>query len=200
MPPLSLTSTFIPRLNKLAVPYAVTGAVASVIYGEPRLTNDLDMVVVLAPGDIERFMGAFPPELFYCPPPEILKVELKRSLRGHFNLIHHETGFKADIYLAGQDDLHRWALQKRREVKIEGESLWVAPPEYVILRKLEYYREGGSEKHLRDIVGMLEVSGKDIDLVELEARVGRYGLDSEWEKARKSIGAGEATDEWPSSF
>jgi hypothetical protein len=40
-------------------------------------------------------------------------------------------------------------------VDVENDEFWLAPVEYVILRKLEYYREGGSEKHLRDISGIL---------------------------------------------
>jgi hypothetical protein len=35
---------FISRLNSLEVRYIITGAVASTIYGEPRLTHDLDLV------------------------------------------------------------------------------------------------------------------------------------------------------------
>jgi hypothetical protein len=76
----------------------ITGAVASIIYGEPRLTNDIDLVINMKPDDVETFADAFPIEDFYCPPPEVIKLEIGRSQRGHFNLIHHETGFKADIY------------------------------------------------------------------------------------------------------
>ena len=72
----------------------------------------------------------------------------------------------------------------RREFVFEGERVWVAPPEYVIVRKLEYYREGGSEKHLRDISGILELSPKEIDFKQLEELVHRYGLEKEWVKAR----------------
>jgi hypothetical protein len=96
-------------------------AVASIIYGEPRLTNDIDLVIALKPDDVENFTEAFPIEEFYCPPPEIIKVEISRSLRGHFNLIHHETGLRADIYLCGDDELHRWALQNRNVVDVENE-------------------------------------------------------------------------------
>jgi hypothetical protein len=75
----------------------------------------------LKPDDVENFTEAFPIEEFYCPPPEIIKVEISRSLRGHFNLIHHETGLRADIYLCGDDELHRWALQNRNVVDVENE-------------------------------------------------------------------------------
>ena len=49
---------------------------------------------------------------------------------------------------------------------------------------LEYFRAGGSEKHLRDIRGMLAVSGEQMDQAELLEWVGRRGLETEWEKAR----------------
>lgn len=55
-----------------------------------------------------------------------------------------------------------------------------APPEYVIVRKLEYYREGGSEKHLRDIRSMLAVSGGQLDLTALNEWIGRRALQNEW--------------------
>ena len=176
------------RLNQAGVPYVITGAVASIIYGEPRLTNDVDLVVLMRTGDVGNFVQAFPSEEFYCPPPEVLRIEVKRSHRGHFNLIHHESGMKADIYLAGEDELHRWALAHKRGILLEGDQVWVAPPEYVIVRKLEYYREGGSEKHLRDIAGMLALSSEEIDFKQLDGFVQRYGLEKEWVKAREMAG------------
>jgi hypothetical protein len=118
-----------------------------------------------------------------------LRIEIKRPYRGHFNLIHHETGTRADIYLAGEDELHRWALSQRRKIAFgKHEHVWVAPPEYVILRKLQYYREGGSEKHLKDIAGMLALSSGQIDFpLMLEEMVKRYALEKEWQKARTLI-------------
>ena len=187
MPEPNLFMIFISRLNKLAVRYMVTGAVAIVIYGEPRLTHDIDVVVDLNPEDAEKLVQAFPSEEFYCPPIEVIKLEIHRPLRGHFNLIHYETGFKADIYALGQDELHHWAITKRKSFEMEGEPIWLAPPEYVILRKLEYYREGGSEKHLTDIANMLEISSEDINFEELQNKIKDYGFQKEWQKAQKII-------------
>ena len=186
--PRSLVDTFVSRLEKLEIPYVVTGAVASIIYGEPRLTNDVDLIVMMKTEDIEKFVQAFPSTEFYCAPVEVLKIEIRRPRRGHFNLIHHDTGTKADIYLAGEDELHQWALSKRRDMVVEGERVRVAPPDYVIVRKLEYYREGGSEKHLRDIAGMLELSSQEIDFKQLDDFVQRYGLEKEWAKAKAMAG------------
>ena len=163
----------------------VTGAVAGIIYGEPRVTYDIDLVVKLSNENGGKIVGAFPREEFHCPPIEVIKLEIRRPLRGHFNLIHHETGFKADIYLLGEDELHHWAISNRKRLEMEGEPIWLAPPEYVILRKLEYYREGGSDNHLKDIVSMMEISSDQISFGQLAEKIQTYGLQKEWEKTKK---------------
>ena len=160
----NLFQIFVSRINNLCINYMITGAVASIIYGEPRLTNDIGIVIDLKPGDLEKFTESFPIEEFYCPPPQVIKLEINRPLRGHFNLIHHETAFRADIYASGQDELHLWGLKNRNMVHVGNDEFWLAPIEYVILRKLEYYQEGGSEKHLRDIAGILTLSSDRIAL------------------------------------
>jgi hypothetical protein len=180
-------------LNRLGAPYMVTGSVAATVYGEPRLTNDVDVVVELPAADAARFAAAFAGDSFYCPPVETIGDEARREARGHFNLIHQESGFKADVYLVGRDPLHRWALARRRLVRAGGEDVWIAPPEYVILRKLEYFREGGSEKHLRDVAAMLRVSGDALDRAALTDWIERLKLNEGWDRAR-GAGAGRPAE------
>jgi hypothetical protein len=163
----------------------VTGAAASIVYGEPRLTYDLDLIIEMSDQQVDQLIHAFPDDKFYCPPVEILRMEAKRPLRGHFNVIHHATGFKTDFYLMGTDELHVWAMAGRKRVEIEGLPIWIAPPEYVILRKLEYYREGRLEKHLRDIAGMMALATEEIDLKTLREKIEEYGLVKEWDEAQK---------------
>ena len=107
---------------------------------------------------------------------------MARERHGHFNIIHADSGLQADFYLAGRDELHAWAFQNVRSYVIGGKSIRLAPAEYVILRKLEYYREGGSEKHLRDIRAMLAVSKDVIDFSALRDWVGRLSVKEEWRK------------------
>ena len=57
--------------------------------------------------------------------------------------------------------------------------------EYVILRKLDYYREGKSEKHLRDISGMLAVSHDQIDFAILSEKIQKMDLNDIWSIAQK---------------
>jgi len=183
MPEPDLFLLFTRPLHRSNFRYVIGGSVAAIFYGEPRLTVDVDFVVFLGSGDIERLIDAFPDSDFYVPPQEVIAEEVARSRRGQFNIIHMATGFKADFYPADAgDELDAWAFQFKREVDLEGETVVLAPPEYVIVRKLEYFREGGSEKHLRDIRSMLAVSGDQIDSAQLNKWIRDLGLEAEWRR------------------
>jgi hypothetical protein len=178
MPARSPLAPFIEPLERLGLPYCITGSVAASVYGEPRLTADIDVILLLKAEDIATLRSAFPESAYYVPPEETLRLEAGRSSRGMFNLIHHASQFKADIYLASRDPLHAWALEHRRRISLEGGGAWLAPPEYVILRKLEYLREGGQDKHVRDIRFILAATAVDREL--LNAEVTRLGLHAQW--------------------
>lgn len=110
-------------------------------------------------------------------------IEIARRPHGHFNLIHHTSGFKADVYLDGDDPLHRWALEKRKRIQLsDSQALWLAPPEYLIIRKLEFHRMGGSDKHLSDIRGMLPQVRTDLDIGFLEKELAQRSLLEDWKK------------------
>lgn len=81
-------------------------------------------------------------------------------------------------FAAFLDPLHAWALAHRRRIDVAGTGAWIAPPEYVILRKLEFFREGGSDKHLRDIRFMLAAT--PVDRSFIEAEVDKRGLSTPW--------------------
>jgi len=161
----------------------VTGATAAILYGQPRVTNDIDVVLSLDDASREALLKAFPETEFYVPPESVIRTEQARLQRGHFNLIHHETGYKADVYLAGKDPLHAWGLPQRRRLKWNADtSFFVAPPEYVVLRKLEFYREGRSTKHPTDIRAIQEVTG--IDTAALAPWLKSMGLESLWAEVK----------------
>ncbi len=174
-------AVFLEPLEKGSLSYCVTGSVASGIYGEPRLTKDIDFVLLLTLPEIKTLREIFPEAEYYVPPTEVLIIEVLRDHRGCLNLYHHRLGFKADIFLVVRDPLHLWAMEHKRRLVYDHVPMWVAPPEYVILRKLEAHREGSGEKHIRDIRHMLEVT--HIDRPFTEAHVARLGLQLEWEEA-----------------
>jgi len=180
MPEADLIELFVGPLERLGIRYLVTGSVAATLYGEPRLTHDIDLIAALGADDAERLAAAFPAASFYVPPVDVIAIEARRDLRGHFNVIHSESGLKADFYLAGRDELHEWAFRHAREYALGGLRVRLAPPEYVVVRKLEFYRDGGSEKHLRDIRAMLAVSADRIDRAALADWIRRRGLETQW--------------------
>ncbi len=180
MPGADYIALFTRALDEVGLTYMVTGATAAIVYGKPRYTNDVDIVIVLPTNAALKLSAAFPANQYYVPPVETIQAEAARARRGQFNLIHEESGYKADMYPAGTDPLNEWALPRRQKLELPGGSVWVAPPEYVILRKLEFFREGGSAKHLIDIKAMLDVSGELLDRAALDDWITRLGLQAEW--------------------
>ena len=128
------------------------------------------------------------PDQFYCPPKEVIAEERDRSEHGHFNVIHHDTAMRADVYLAGADEFQAWALQHRVVRTIEGEAVQFAPIEYVIVYKLRFLQAGGSDRHLRDIARMMEVSGGEVDRPTLDRWIAHLDLGAEWATARSYEG------------
>lgn len=127
MPEASLYRLFTGRLNQLGFRYMVTGSVAAKVHGEPHFTNGVDLVLFSNQADIPRLADAFLPRSF--------AFRLRRSSAwnwrargGHFNRIHHKTGYKADVYLGGNDPFHAWAMARVRRLMSEGEPLVLAPP------------------------------------------------------------------------
>ncbi|MEJ2541609.1 MAG: nucleotidyl transferase AbiEii/AbiGii toxin family protein [Gemmatimonadota bacterium] len=183
-PPPDLVGLFVRPLEEIGIQYMITGGVASVIYGDPRFTRDVDVVLELKGRDVDTLIEAFDSDAFYMPPVEVVHEELGRSSGGHFNIIHRDTALRADVYLAGSDSLHSWAFPRRLRLDLGELSIWVAPVEYVIVRKLEYYRDSGSDRHLRDISMMLRISEEAVDQKALENWCEALGLSGRLSEAK----------------
>lgn len=179
-----LLTRFAAPFEQLGLPYMITGGAAAIVYGEPRLTNDLDLVVVMRPDDAGRVAAALAAEDTYVPPVEVLEIEAGRRIHGHFNIIHAPSSLRADVYVAGEDPLHAWGLAGRRQIRVGPLSVSIAPPEYVIVRKLQYAAEGGGDRHLRDIRRMLERAVVPIDHAAIADRAAGLGLGPNWEAAK----------------
>jgi len=177
--PLEVLRDVAVRLDKENIPYFLVGSLASMYYGRPRFTKDVDLVVQLHPSLVQRVTQIFPLEDYYCPPIEVLKDEVVR--RGSFNLIHQQSGIKIDIVLYKDTEYHQSEFSRRAKVEILPQfEVYVAAPENIILKKLDYYREGGAEKHLTDIREIL--AGSKVDDEYLQLWVEKLGLKTEWGK------------------
>ena len=187
-PAPSLVGLFIAPLNRARIDYVVTGGLAAIVYGHPRLTLDVDVVIRLGATDSVTFASLWSPGEFYCPPVDVIEEERARESQGHFNVIHHDTAMRADVYLAGNDPLQDWALAHRVDRDIQGEIVRFAPIEYVIVYKLQYAQMGGSDRHLRDIARMIEVNPTDIDYAALDGWIAHLGLAELWMRAQSLAG------------
>jgi hypothetical protein len=166
-------------LDELHIPYLLTGSMATIAYGEPRFTNDIDVVVAMTAGHVQAFCAAFHAPDFYCPR-EVVEEAVRQKFQ--FNILHPESGLKVDVIMASDSAFDRSRLGRgvRLPAGADFEATFAAP-EDVIVKKLQYFREGGSEKHLRDIVGVLKVQGERIDQVYLADWVARLDLGNEWQ-------------------
>ncbi len=120
---IELIETFIRPLHGHGIRYMITGSGASMVYGEPRLTNDIDVVLEITDADIPKLAIAFPEEDFYPPPSEVIETELRRGSRGHFNIISRHSPPKADLYLVGSAPLQRWGMERARTLEIDHPTL-----------------------------------------------------------------------------
>lgn len=174
-------SAIVQRLEANNIQYMIVGSIAAMIYGEPRLTHDMDLVIDIAPQDAKRFEALFPGSDFYCPPLEVLSSEIVH--RGQFNLIHHDTGLKIDCVIRKETEHAKAEFDRRRKTPFwEGLEATIASPEDVIIKKLDFYREGGSEKHVSDIRGILAET--EIDQVYLQAWIEKLNLSTAWRKVQ----------------
>jgi hypothetical protein len=165
---------FLDPLEQHGVPYAVVGSVASSVYGEPRATNDLDLVVQVSNGDAERLIAAFPADRFYLPPLDTIAAEFARADAGHVNIIALDSMVKLDLYPLPVAQREWFA--RRRRLEVAGRAVWFAASEVIVLHKLLFFRVGGSEKHLRDIAAIFAVESDRLDRGWMQAEARRLGI------------------------
>lgn len=174
------------RLEKLGIRYFVTGSVVTVFYGEPRFTHDVDIVATLTPAQVARFCREFPAPEFY-----VSEEAARQAIAtcGQFNIIHPESGLKIDVIVPADTPFNqsRFARARRVMPATDYEASF-ASPEDTIIKKMEYYREGGSEKHLRDITGVLKVGGDQIDRSYIAQWAAQLGLSPIWQAILERLG------------
>jgi hypothetical protein len=148
-------------LDRLQIPYALVGSFASGIWGEPRMTRDIDFVVQLRELHVPPLLEAFSQDEFYL---SRRAIDEAIAEAGQFNVIHPASGNKIDFMVLATSAATPPQIARRVEVELTPDcSAYVAAPDDVIIAKLRYYQDGGSDKHLRDIAGILKRSGDLID-------------------------------------
>lgn len=170
-------------LDDLGIAYMIVGSHASIYYGEPRFTQDVDIVVELTPSTLPDLLLRFPSSDFY-----VSEDAARDALaqRGQFNIIHGASAVKIDVFIGKDTEYDRVRFARRHGLPlVPGREAYFARPEDVILYKLLYFEEGRSDLHLRDIAGMLAVSGADLDLDYIAHWARHLGLVDLWDAARR---------------
>lgn len=174
-------------LDRVGIPYAIVGSFASGFWGEPRFTQDIDIVIQLSSERVKRLCEEFPTSEFYLSESAARDAVAQNS---QFNVIHPASGNKIDFMISGSGDWPTQQLARRKQLQVfPDQSASVAAPEDVILGKLIYYREGGSDKHLRDIAGILQISGNLVDRDYVAAFAAKFGVIEIWQSILSQVDA-----------
>jgi hypothetical protein len=172
-------------LETLGVEYMIGGSQAAMYYGEPRLTRDVDVIVKLRLDDVPAFVARFPADEFYLDK-QAAREAVDAS--GQFNIIHPASGLKIDVYVNPDSSYDQTRLARRHRLPlVPGVEAYFARPEDVILYKLLYSQQVASDLHLRDVVGILRVSGSELDEAYVTEWARRLGVASLWEQLRKQV-------------
>lgn len=181
----------IDALQSAGVEYMIGGAIAGWAWGEPRATQDLDLVVKIPIEGIIPLSDELKKRDMLVPPEIILDALIDDRADLPINAIHMYSGLKADLYpVRAEDELRQAAFQRRREVDFEQPigKVYVHSPEDLIIYKLICFSTSEQPKHIRDITAILRAQKNLLDLVYIEKWVNRFGLASLWNELTVNAG------------
>jgi hypothetical protein len=177
-------------LNNAGIEYLIGGAVAVWPWGEPRSTQDIDLVICLAEEDCAKLSEELEKIEIYLPPEIILENLHETRMDLPLNAIHGASGFKAEMFpIRIGDILRETAFSRRRQVDFGGEIglVYVHTPEDLIVYKLIYFSISQQTKHIRDIGSILQVMGDILDYRYIESWVQEKGLGGIWAEIKRQI-------------
>ncbi len=191
--PLDITGflkLILETLEATGVEYLIGGAIAEWAWGEPRATQDLDIVINLPIKAIGRFSKELEKRNMLVPADIILDTLTEDRADIPLNAIHMYSGLKADIYLMRDGDKLRQSAFQRRVLVDYGPPIgkvYVHSPEDLILYKLMYLGLSGQPKHARDIAAIIRAKKNLLDFGYIEEWIGQLGLGSVWKELLDSI-------------
>lgn len=188
MSQIELLREAVRALERVGVRYLLSGSLASSLQGEPRATHDIDLVVEVDARLIDALAEAFGADRYFFDP-RAARDALGR--RGMFNLLDNASGDKIDFWMLTDHPFDASRFARRISVDAFGLSLWVSSPEDTILQKLRWANaSGGSERQLRDAVGVYEVQRGVLDEAYLDSWAEMLGTSALLTEVRAAASSG----------
>lgn len=183
-PSLAVVFQVIDILDDLGVRYHLGGSFASAIHGVPRQTMDADLVVDLGAATVTRLVERLRDD-FYV---DLDVAQDAVTHRSSFNAIHLSSGFKVDFFVKGGGEFDEVELERSIATRISNDpvrSAMVKTAEDTVLRKLQWYREGGevSDRQWKDVLGVLATSGENLDRGYLQRWARELGVSNLLDRA-----------------
>ena len=147
------------KLDAAGIPYMLAGSYASSLHGEARTTNDIDLVIAPTTAQLDTFLASLGPDCYVSAP------AARDALRQHgmFNIIDFTSGGKIDLVVRKTRPFSQSEFRRRQPQPYGTATVFVATPEDTILSKLEWSQLSGSERQVRDAVGVAVVQGERLD-------------------------------------
>lgn len=152
------------RLNRIGIPYYLTGSMASNYWGIPRTTHDLDFVLSLTPGAVAEVVREFGGDYYL----DENAVRAAFEPPHQFNAIDTRSSLKIDFWLPRHTAFDEEMFRRRVQTSLFEEQAWIASAEDVILHKLVWNRITPSERQLADAAGVYAVQRDRLDINYLE--------------------------------
>ncbi|MCE9621180.1 MAG: hypothetical protein K8R99_02425 [Actinomycetia bacterium] len=148
------------RLEAASIDYMIGGSVASSIYGEPRTTRDVDIVIDVSPESLASLFAGFDRARIYVDEPPSGQVVAAGRM---YNLLDTHSGWKADLVVRKALPFSSVEFARRSRREVLGTAAMVASAEDVLLTKLEWSLASGSSRQIDDARGIVAVQGDRLD-------------------------------------
>jgi len=139
------------RFDRAHIPYMLTGSMAMNYYAQPRMTRDIDVVIAISSDDVDRVAALFRPDYY------VSEQNIRESLahQSIFNLIHEESVIKVDCIIRKRGEYRRTEFERRQRISIREFITFIVSKEDLIISKLSWAKDTGSEIQLGDARNLL---------------------------------------------